>query len=162
MRIVNAIVGVIFGVCLSQFPEFSQQYEQRLGGAVDELAALIQTFDAAAARAGLDRQQALTRYDANADTFIVGQGADMRASFARYDRLSQHLAALKQAGPIDEVINFAQYFDTQIAARAWEAYQPAVPVTPTGLVFGGVGLVAGYGLAGLLLVPFRRRRRSRV
>ena len=25
------------GVCFSQFPEYAQQYEQRLGGAVDEL-----------------------------------------------------------------------------------------------------------------------------
>ncbi|MCK4862479.1 MAG: DUF2937 family protein, partial [Rhodobacteraceae bacterium] len=32
------IVGAVaLGVSMSQFPEFTQQYQQRLGGAVDEL-----------------------------------------------------------------------------------------------------------------------------
>ena len=52
------IVGVVFGGAFSQAPEFAQQYRQRLGGALDELTAIVQRFDQDAARAGLDRRRA--------------------------------------------------------------------------------------------------------
>ncbi|NRB05388.1 MAG: DUF2937 family protein, partial [Rhodobacteraceae bacterium] len=37
--------GLAGGLSLSQFPEFSQQYLQRLGGAVDALAVVVTDFD---------------------------------------------------------------------------------------------------------------------
>ena len=47
------LAGALAGaVSLSQFPEFSQQYLQRLSGAVDELRGLVLAFDATAGAAG--------------------------------------------------------------------------------------------------------------
>ena len=34
--------GLFCGVAASQLPEFAQQYRQRLGGALDELTALVE------------------------------------------------------------------------------------------------------------------------
>ena len=65
--IVRALVlagGVLGAASVSQFPEFSQQYTQRLGGAVDALGQVVADFDASAAAAGLDREAAL--YEAHA------------------------------------------------------------------------------------------------
>ena len=42
------IGGLALGVVLSQFPEYAQQYTQRLGGAVDELRIITEDFDRAA------------------------------------------------------------------------------------------------------------------
>ena len=159
-RLLSIICGLGLGVCLSQFPEFSQQYAQRLGGAIDELAAITANFDAAAARDGLSREAALARYDVNQDKFIVERGNDMRGVFARYEKLLAHQSALSDAGPIEKALSFASYYDPAIAARTWETYRPAVPVTAEGLGFGGAGLLAGYGLVGALALPFRRRRRQ--
>jgi len=157
----SVIGGVGLGLALSQFPEFSQQYEQRLGGAVDELRVIVTDFDANAAREGLDRVQALARYQVNPDTFIVGRGADMSATIERYERLSQHLALVQNAGPLEKLTGMAEYYDSRIAARAFENYEPAVPVTAEGIVFAGTGILGGYGLVYLLSSLFRRRRDRR-
>lgn len=157
-RIFNILGGVGLGLTLSQFPEFSQQYEQRLGGAVDELHAIVVDFDADAAREGLNREQALARYETHPDTFIIGRGADMSATIVRYDRLSSHLATLQNAGPVERLSGLAQYYDPEISARAFEAYKPAVPLTVEGFAYAGAGVLGGYGIVGLLGLPFRRRR----
>lgn len=160
-RAINIIGGLGLGLSLSQFPEFSQQYEQRLGGAVDELRIVISDFDDTAAREGLTRTEALERYSANGDSFIVERGVDMTTTFARYERLSAHLVTLQDANLLDQLTGLTQYYDPEIAASTMEAYEPAVPVTPEGLAFTGIGVLAGYGLLALVLSPFRRRRPSR-
>jgi hypothetical protein len=160
-RTLSLLGGVLLGASLSQFPEFSQQYAQRLGGAVDELTLMTENFDAAAAREGVTREQAFALYDNSTDTFLNEQGQDMRLVFARQARLSAHLEALEQANAFEELLSFAQYYDPQIASRAWQAFQPAVPITPEGLMFGGAGLLGGYGLVSLGTSPFARRRRTR-
>jgi hypothetical protein len=54
-----------------------------------------------------------------------------------------------------------QMSDPQIAAAAWQAFQPAVPLNFAGVVFAGAGFVAGGLGLGVLLrllrAPFRRR-----
>jgi Protein of unknown function (DUF2937) len=163
-RALSLVGGAGLGLALSQFPEFSQQYEQRLGGAVDELRIIVTDFDAAAARQGLDRTEALARYRENPDTFIVGRGADMDATIARYERLSASLAALQQADPVERVLGFAEYYDSEIGARALDTFEPAVPATAEGAAYAGVGFLGGYGLlSGLIALgarPFRRRNRA--
>ena len=70
---------VLGGVLLSQFPEYAQQYTQRLGGAVDELRVIIDRFRRRGGRgAGLTRAQALDRYRQAGDSFLAGRGAAMR------------------------------------------------------------------------------------
>ncbi|MEM9851772.1 MAG: DUF2937 family protein, partial [Pseudomonadota bacterium] len=49
----NLAGGCAMLCATSQFPEFSQQYVQRLGGAVDELRRVAADFDASARAAGL-------------------------------------------------------------------------------------------------------------
>lgn len=158
-RALNMIGGVGLGLTLSQFPEFSQQYEQRLGGAVDELRIIISDFDATAANQGLTRTEALARYAVNNDAFIVERGADMTATLARFERLSTHLAKVENANLFDQLTGITQHYDPEIASRAMEAYKPAVPVTSEGFAFTGIGVLIGYGLLSLVLWPFRRRRR---
>ena len=43
-------IGLLFALIGAQGPEFSQQYRQRLGGALDELSRIVAEFDADAAR----------------------------------------------------------------------------------------------------------------
>ena len=82
-RIVAGIGGLGLAVALSQFPEYAQQYTQRLGGAVDELRVITEDFDRAAVAGGLDRAAALERYNASNDQFLAGRGTSMTATFQR-------------------------------------------------------------------------------
>src|SRR5439155_15868204 len=96
-RSLGLVGGLALGVALSQFPEYAQQYTQRLGGAVDELRVITTDFDHAATEAGLTRGQALDRYQHSADQFLAGRGTSMTATFARYAELTSTLAELKGA-----------------------------------------------------------------
>ncbi len=160
MRTLTLAGGLAGAVTTSQFPEFSQQYTQRLGGAVDALGQVVADFDASAAASDLTRDAALVQMQGT--PFLERRRADMTRSIARYERLSADLEALQYQGPFMRAYNAARLTDTEIARAAWKAYQPAVPVNFAGLVFAGVGFVLGGGaisaLVGLLRVPFRRRR----
>ena len=46
-RMLATIGGLGLAVTMSQFPEYAQQYTQRLGGAVDELRVVTEDFDRA-------------------------------------------------------------------------------------------------------------------
>ncbi len=160
MARISGIVGaLILGVGASQFPEVSQQYRQRLGGAVDALQVVVADFDATAARAGLDRTAALAQYRGTA--FLEQRGADMERTIARYETLRGDLAALEQASAFERLRNFRHLTDPEILRRTMEIYVPAVPVSAEGAIFALGGGAVGYiGFAGLFSVLFWRRRRA--
>ncbi|WP_299024179.1 DUF2937 family protein [uncultured Sulfitobacter sp.] len=158
-----ALAGGLFGAATtSQFPEYSQQYLQRLGGAVDALGQVVADFDASAAASDLSREDALAQMQGTA--FLERRGADMARSINRHARLQSDLAVLQGQGPFMRAYHAARFTDPEIAQAAWQAYKPAVPLSFAGLSFAGVGFVLGglgVGLiAGLVRAPFRRRRET--
>lgn len=161
-RLIAIVGGVALGLSASQFPEFAQQYEQRLGGAVAELRLIAERFDAAARSAGLTRDQALDTYQATDSGFLAQQGKDTAETLDRYERLETQLVALENSNLVTRITDFALYYDSDIGAEALEAYNPAVPVTTEGFIYAGAGVLVGYALFGVLgwagARPFRRRR----
>lgn len=161
-RMVASVGGLGLAVVMSQFPEYAQQYAQRLGGAVDELRVVTEDFDRAATEAGLDRSGALDRYQASSDTFLADRGDSMERTFVRYDLLSQTLEKIQGADPLERFKNLPAFLDTDIGRRTLENYQPAVPVTMEGLFYAAGGFGVGYLLLSALIrfcaLPFRRRR----
>lgn len=161
-RTLAMVGGLALGLCFSQFPEYAQQYEQRLGGAVDELRSIVVDFDRDAARFGLTRDQALQRYAVSPDDFLVARGTSMDQTLARYDKLSAMLADLQNATPLERVAHLGDYLDTDVGQRALAAYKPAVPVTFEGIAWGLAGWLIGYILLypflGFFTLPFRWRR----
>lgn len=152
--------GLAGGVALSQFPEFSQQYLQRLAGQVDALATVTADFDASAAKAGMTREDALASMQGS--DFLGFRQADMRATFTRYDRLQSDLTMLREAGPVERLF-LPQRFDDPVLLKAtWGDFRPAVPATTAGLTTGAVGFAAGWAgvlaLLSLIARPFRRHR----
>lgn len=161
-RLIAGTGGLALAVVLSQFPEYAQQYTQRLGGAVDELRVITEEFDRAADASGLDRQAALARYNASQDSFLSERGDSMGRTFSRYEMLSQTLARIEGAGPVERLQSLPAYLDTDIGRRTLENYRPAVPVTMEGILYAGAGFILGYlalsGLVRFCALPFRRGR----
>ena len=160
-RALSIVGGLALGFGFAQFPEYAQQYEQRLGGAVDELRIIVDDFDRGAAEFGLSREDALLRYALSPDEFIVDRGLSMRQTLARYERLSADLWQLQQAGPIQRAQLLPSYLDSDVGARALENFEPGVPATSEALVWGLLGSVVGYMLLypffGFVTLPFRWR-----
>ncbi len=161
-RTLSVIGGLALGIALSQFPEYAQQYTQRLGGAVDELRVIATEFEGAAGAAGLSREQALARYAAVNDDFIEGRGLSMGQTIARYEMLSATLVEIEGASGWDRFTLMPKYLDSDIGRRTLDAFQPAVPVTLEGFVYALAGFAVGYlvtsGLVRFAMLPFRRRR----
>lgn len=154
--------GLLGGAAASQFPEFSQQYTQRLGGAVDALAEVVADFDASASSAGLTRAAALEQMQGT--DFLDSRRRDMTRTFERYDSLRADLGVLESAGPFMRAYHAARMTDGDVARAAMAAFEPAVPITMPGAVFAGTGFLAGsiavWAVLRVLFWPFRRRRAS--
>ncbi len=159
IRTLTFVIGLGGAAGLSQFPEFSQQYVQRLGGAVDELTRVANDFDASAAAEGLTREDALAQMVGTG--FVERRRADMENTFDRLDRLSADLFALRDASAVQRLTQAARLRDTELAQATWQDFKPAVPLTLDGAICALVGFFAAGGVIGAILrLPrlFRRRR----
>lgn len=163
LRALTLAGGITGAAGLSQFPEFSQQYAQRLGGAVDELTQVVAEFDADADALGLSRVAALDDL-AQGGAMGAARARTMVRTIDRHARLSADLDALQGAGPFTRAYLATRMTDRDVAGRAWEAFRPAVPATFEGAVFAGVGFLAGLFALGavisVLRLPFRRRAKA--
>ena len=161
VRNLSLAFGLIVSIVASQLPEYAQQYRQRLGGAIDELRAIVEQFDADAQNMGTNRNEALNRLYQNTDPFVRQRGQRMSETIAREQRLERQQANFATAGNFGRLTVLAQDFDPGIARRAYETFEPALPVTWEGVIAAAVGFLGGLGLFRAAAVPFRRARRPR-
>jgi hypothetical protein len=164
-RALALLGGMAGGVSLSQFPEYSQQYIQRLAGAVDELTLFVEGFDADATAVGLSREAALDEMAQSGD-LGAARAETIGDTILRYEKMSDALAVLQSSGPFTRAYNAIQFNDLDVARAAVDDFKPAVPVTFEGAVFTGVGFVGGWIAIALVLGILRRlifgRRRASV
>jgi hypothetical protein len=162
-KALTLVGGLAGATALSQYPEFSQQYIQRLGGQVDALSAIVADFDRSATENGLTRGAALDELQGTA--FLAARKVDMQSAFARFDRLSADLTFLRLATPIERITMPHRLADPSTLNATWADFRPAVPLTVAGAVATAVGFVAGWGavrfMLSLILWPFRRRAAPR-
>ncbi|MDO5613497.1 MAG: DUF2937 family protein [Paracoccus sp. (in: a-proteobacteria)] len=143
---------------LSQFPAFSDQYVQRLGGQVDALSRVTADFDSSASRAGLTREQALA--DLSGSTFRDLHQRDMGRVFTRLDRARADLALLRAAAPLERIALPHRLRDPATLAATWGDFRPALPVTTAGITAAAIGLGLGMALWSAVAALLRRRRRA--
>jgi hypothetical protein len=165
-RLADGIAAVVGAAALSQFPEFFQQYLQRLGGRLDQAIVQRDRIVAAANQHSLAIQEYLRRLVDNPDAVVRSEGANAAAALADAARLTAAHDALVAAGPWERPLAFARGFDPDLARATWERFIPAVPLSPESLLYAGMGLVLGLMLLALgerlVRAPFRRRRLGRL
>ena len=158
-RILAILGGVSGAVTLSQFPEFSQQYLQRLAGKVDALSEVAVQFDATAARNGLTREAALVALTGS--DLLADQQADMRVTLDRQAVLAANLAQLRAANPLARLTMPQRFGDADTLQATWADFRPAMPATSEGAITAGLGYVGGWAviaaLGRMLALMFRRR-----
>jgi hypothetical protein len=160
VKLVKMTGGVLLACSMSQFPEYSQQYVQRLGGAVDELTTVVQDFDQSAQVTGQDREDALLSMQGT--EFLSRRQDDMRRTITRQEELTENYAALQDASAFERLLSISKFTDTGITERTWDDFQPAIPLTVDGLIFTVVGYLAGYAAVGGVTGLRRRKRRRRL
>ncbi len=162
LRRLAFFVALLFGFLATQVPAFMQQYRQRLGGAIDELAAVVSRFESDSAQQGLTQSGGIDRLRSNTDRFVRQRGDQEQDNLARLQSLREAQAQLRTDGPVSQYATLLTHFDSRIAQGALGDFSPAVPTTPQGFVFGLIGFVFGGGVVHMAGRPLRRRvRRER-
>jgi len=156
-----AMVGGLTGAAgLSQYPEFAQQYTQRLAGQVEALEVVVEDFETTAERSGLTRDEALA--EMTGTTFLADRGRDMERTITRYEGLQSDYTMLTEASAFEKMMMPHRLADGETFRGTWGDYEPAVPLTAAGAASAGVGFFAGWLLVGVLIwiltLPFRRRQ----
>ena len=162
-RFIVVIAAALGALIAAQFPEFSQQYRQRLGGALEELRQFVEDFDADAERNQLTRPAALETYDDAQEPFLRDRGVTARSTLSRYDRLFQQKVRLEAAEPLLRPVVVLNRPDMTVMHGAWADFQPGVPITPAALVWAVIGFFFAGGLVSLIRQVFgsaRGRRRQ--
>lgn len=158
IRTLVLVAGLSGALGAAQFPAYSQQYMQRLGGAVDALAVVVANFDASARAVGLSRQEALAQMTGT--PFMERRRADMTASIARHDALREDLSVLQGQGPFMRAYHAARLTDPQIARGALTAFEPALPLNVVTGIFAAFGFLAAGGAVAFVLTFARPRQRQ--
>ena len=162
IRVLCLVGGLMGAAGLSQFPEFSQQYLQRLAGQVDELTRQVVEFDQTALADGMGREEML---QAMAETPLVASQEPMwRRTFARHARLSENLMILREASPMERLMMPHRMADTATVQAVWSDFTPAMPLSVAGAASTGTGFLGGWAifaaLLGALTLPFRKKAAS--
>ena len=161
-RLLDRVLCAVGAVAFSQFPEFMQQYLQRLEGHLDEARLSLGRFKDAAAQSGMTLDQLISGASQNPDKSIGRLGDVVRDTIARADELAAADAALRAANLWTRPFVFLRHADWGIARATLSIFRPAVPTTAEGLIYACTGMIvvlAVYHLA--IRAPLARRLRGR-
>src|SRR5262245_23289884 len=114
-RLADGVAAVVGAAGLSQFPEFCQQYLQRLGGRLDQAVVQRDRIVAAANEHALPVSEYLRRLVDNADPVVRSDGANAAAALADAARLQAAHDALAAASLWERPLAFARGFDPDLA-----------------------------------------------
>jgi hypothetical protein len=157
LRDLTLVALVLAGaIGFSQVPRFVQEYEQRLGGALQEAQRQLDRYETLARQEGLALEGLAQRFAANADSAVAGIGRIVREQTARRDDLRVQAQALAEAGRLAKPIVLLRRHDPEILAAAWAKFAYTLTLDPG---FAALGAAAGLLLNALIWwAPFRRRR----
>lgn len=141
-RIVGLVLLAAAGLGGAQGPSFAQQYLQRLGGHLDEARIHLRRVDASREYAALDSAARV----------------EIRAVLAaRVSALESAHEAISGTSAVLRPLVVAWHLDGDIASAAWRDFEPGLPISAGGVLYGGGTAL----LAFLLFVAGRGAARRR-
>ena len=160
IRTISLAIAVLGGLVGAQLPEVMQQYQQRLGGAADEVEAIVDRFDRDAAANNMNRAKALDQLRVSEDDLVRRRGIDMELNIERAAQLRQQREDMR-GDFLSRAVYFLGHADRALLDQTLKDYRPAVPTTLEGLFSALVGFVAGWWILRLIAWPFRRWNETR-
>ena len=152
----------------AQLPEFSQQYKQRLGGAIDELEVVAERFEQDANSLNLSVPEAIVKLEGASQELFQKRGASMRTHLERYNSLKDQQQRFNQNTGAMRPVALLSGADEQLLEQTWADFEPALPLNSSGSIWAAAGAVAlwlGLGLPmsmlGKMFGGGRRARRAK-
>lgn len=149
-RLVVIMLGLMGAAGFGQAPEIATQYEQRIGGALDELGTVIGQFDADVAKNDLTRDAALKTYRKSAEPFLQDRGRSMEIAIQRFEDLTRQARTFEEAGDLMKPIHLFGGVDVSLFQGVMKDYSFGLPLTLNGLVYSVFGAIIGCLIAAAL------------
>jgi hypothetical protein len=159
MRFLHEMTAIVFavlvGFVVSQLPRFVQEYEQRLGGALQEASRQLEEFRRNAESSSLSFNEYVGRHLDSPDPALRATGRTIQNSVLRVSDLREQAQRLKDAGKFGKPAVLTRTYDAKLLRATWDQFAITATFDPA---FGVVGLLLGWLLSRLLwaLVPGRR------
>jgi hypothetical protein len=160
LKRMSLALSLVFGLVTSQAPEFAQQYFQRLGGAIDELAAEVAAFDADTSAVGLSRDQGVAHLRESSDQLARGRGDQVVRDSERLDRLRRQQEDMRGGAPLSKLRVVLSNPDARVARGAYADFEPALPLTSDGAICAAGGFILLLVALRLIDRPLRRREKG--
>jgi len=144
--LLDRILAVIGVVGLAQFPQFFNQYLQRLGGHLEEARLTIARYINAAESLDLSLEAYVAEHLASENKIFTSSGQVMTDIVQRLHHLEESFLALKQAGPFNRWWIFLREMERPIVHETWQNFTPGIPTTIEGFYYGLAGLLVVWGL----------------
>ncbi|MGB0843206.1 MAG: DUF2937 family protein [Alphaproteobacteria bacterium] len=154
-RLISGIFGTIGAVSLMQFPAFFQQYLQRLGGHLEQAKLDVGRFVEAAKLQGLDLKTYINRLSENADETVVGTADAIKGVVDDLDNHQQAFSALQSSAIWQQPASFARWVNSNISTDTFAIFEPSLPLSTAGLIYGLIGLILGVSLLSLIGFSWR-------
>jgi hypothetical protein len=136
-RALAAAGAVIF----AQFPSFIVQYQQRMGGHVDELQLIISRYSEAAARNSKTIEEYISIHMKSEISDFVSSGIIMTENLARHKELSRTLAELTESSGILKLLTFVKTLNYDIFQKTLDNFTPGISFNIDTLVYSLAGII---------------------
>lgn len=149
MAVLDKLFAVSFALLFAQFPEFFQQYLQRLQGHAAELRRLIAQWEQLAQKSHQSLTAYIQSFVEHADPTVGQHGLLLQQGVERLNQLSDYSIQLQQATAWSKPWLFFWNLQPDIAEATFAHFQPGVALTWEGLSYALVGALIGSGLCAL-------------
>ena len=139
--VIDRIISTAGALIFFQIPSFLVQYQQRLGGHVDELARLINKYKSAAGDNGRTVEEYIGLHLQSNVKEFVSTGKIMTENMERYTDLSAALKSLSQSKGIVKFYSFLKDIDIDIFKAALKNFVPGISFNIDTLIYGAAGIV---------------------
>lgn len=147
---------VVFGAFLgSQFPQFMQQYNQRLSGHVEELRRTLLHLEEVAAKSGISLQVYIKKFSDQPDLDISRQGSFMQDLVLRFEDLQYSLTTLNESTVWSRPYFFIKNFQLDIGKATFHYYSPGLSFDAEACMYVLMGGFLGWGFYRLCFFSIR-------
>lgn len=145
-KIFDRFFVVVFALIFLQWPFFIHQYEHELVGHVAELKWQNEQIEKAALKSGKTTDHYIKKFVEHDDRDFYEQGKTMTLTKKRYQKLSQALLKLQNAGSFSRPFVFLIYLQSDIVLSTWQHFKPGLTFTGEACFYAVGGMLFGFCL----------------
>lgn len=139
--LLDRIISVAGAIVFAQMPAFIVQYQQRLGGHVDELKHLISKYRSYAASNNRTLDEYINIHLQSTVKEFASTGQLMNENLARFNELSSALKEIADSTGLLKLFMFFKNFDVEIYRGTMKNFVPGITFSTDAILYGLTGVI---------------------